>query len=286
MSPQKLAVAMVLASAAINSTSGLLLRNLEAASDWQAVFWRGLSLAAAILAIMVWQHRGGALGEFRRIGLLGLLGGAFYGATLVFFVLALSHTTVANTVFTMSATPFFTALLAWLVLGERVGGATAVAIAAALGGIALMVGGAAAAGSAFGNAMAILTALCFAGFVVVLRKGRGFDMLPAIAVGALISALAAAFMIEDGYRLSGRDLGLCLLWGAVISGPAHVLFVKASRALSGAELTLLVLLEFILAPLWVWLFVAEVPATLTLVGGAVVLTAVGGHALAALAKRN
>lgn len=278
----KLAMLMIVLSAIINSSGGILVRSLEAANEWQVVFWRGLALGAAIMGIMFFQHRWAAFNEIRRIGRLGFIGGVFYSGALICYLLALTHTTIANAVFTLSAIPFFTALIAWLVLGERVRARTAIAIAAALAGIALMVGDGIATGSVFGNVMALVAAVCFSCFVVVLRKGRAVNMLPATGVGALLAALIAAFMIDGDYLISGQDLAICLIWGGVISSVAHFLVVNASRCLSGAVLTLIILIEFVLSPIWVWLFVNEVPSAMTLIGGAVVLSAVAGHALASM----
>ena len=117
--------------------------------------------------------------------------------TSIGYVLAITHTTVANAVFTLGTIPFFTAVIAWLILGERVDRVTAVAIVLAFAGISLMVGDGVAAGTVFGSLMAIITAFCFACFVVVLRKGRAANMLPAVAIGALFAALVAEVLEEQ-----------------------------------------------------------------------------------------
>ncbi len=269
----------MVACSAIMSLSGLLVRSLQNATDWQIVFWRGVGLAVAMTLLLLLEHKKETFNEMRRIGWLGVLGGVFFAGTIMGFVLALTHTTVANTVFTMSAIPFFTAIMAWLLLGERIKLLTRIAILVASIGIALMVGDGLARGSAFGNLMAILTAFAFACFVVVLRKGRSTNMLASLIVAALIASCVAVFMTSGDLSLSMHDLILCLVWGAVISGISYFLMVGASRHLQGAELTLLVLLEFILAPIWVFLFVDEVPGQMTLIGGSIVLASVAGHAL-------
>lgn len=280
--PHRLAVAIALLGAAINSTGGILVRNTEAAGEWQIVFWRGLALGVSISLFMWLRDRPGFLSDIRRIGRQTVLGGLFYGGALTGYVLALTNTTVANADFMMSAIPIFTALFAWLVLGERVSTRTAVAIAAAVAGVALMLGDGISAGTLFGNAMALAASLCFACFVIVLRKGHTVNMLPAVVIGAFFAAMAAAVMTGGNFHLSARDLTICLFWGGVTSSVALFLIVTASRSLSGAELTLLILVEFILGPTWVWVFLGERPSALTLAGGAIVLVAVGGHALASL----
>ena len=270
---------MVVFSALLNSTGGMLVRSVESASDWQLIFWRGLTQAGAITCIVFFQHRQETAQVFRKIGLLGFVAGLFYAGTVIFYMLAITHTTIANAVFTMSAIPFFTAVIAWGVLGEKISAATAVAIACAIGGITLMIGDGMATGSVFGNVMAIMASLCFACFVVILRKKRSVNMLPATAIGSLIALLVAAVMTSGDIQVPLRDLMICFFWGAIISSTGHFLVVTSSRYLGGAELTLLILIEFILGPIWVWLFINEIPSGMTLIGGSIVLLAVASHAL-------
>jgi len=280
------AVIMMVLSATIISTSGLFIRNLETATAWQVVFWRGLSLAVAILGFQAYTHRRATFTQFKRVGRLGVFGGLFLSGGLIGYVLAITNTTVANATFTMSAIPLFTAVLAWLVLGERVSLTTVAAIATAVGGIALMVGDGIATGTALGNFMALFTAVCLACFVVILRKGRAVDMLPATSIGATFSVIIAAYMMGGSPAPLLRDVALCLILGGLIAGSGHVLFVSASRALLGAELSLLALIEFILGPIWVWAFINETPSPMTLFGGSLVLAAVGGHAALSLLRPN
>lgn len=285
-SRHRAAILLTLFSAVLNSAGGILVRSMDTATEWQIVFWRCASLAVAICGIVLFEHRSALFEQLRRIGPWSLLGGVFYGATLIGYVLALTNTSVANADFTMSSIPIFTALFAWIVLRERVRPRTGIAISASFAGIALMVSDGIETGSVFGNAMAILAAASFACFVVVLRKANTVDMLPTAAVGAAIAALFASVMMEGNFAVSGHDLALCLLWGGVLSCAAHFLIVTASRGLSGAELTLLLLLEFILGPTWVWLFINEQPSTMTLIGGAIVLVAVSGYTIAAMRQRT
>jgi len=279
------AITLTLFAAALNSAGGIIVRSLEAATEWQVVFWRCATLAVAITGIVLAQHRHALRTQLRRIGPWSLLGGVSYGVTLVGYVLALTNTTVANADFTMSSIPVFTALFAWIVLRERVRLRTVLAIAASLVGIALMIGDGIAAGTVFGNAMAILAAMSFGCFVVVLRKANAIDMLPTAAVGAILATIAAAVMMEGDVGVSGRDFILCLIWGGILSCAAHMLIVTTSRVLPGAELTLLLLIEFILGPAWVWIFINEQPSVTTLTGGAIVLAAVGGYTLAAMRRQ-
>ncbi|MEE8303319.1 MAG: DMT family transporter [Candidatus Tectomicrobia bacterium] len=280
-----LAFSAVLLSSCLNSVGGLLVRSLETATDWQIVFYRGMALAVAMSVLFILRYRNRVIVEFRRIGRWNFAGGLFYGAATACYVLSLTHTTVANTLFVLSAIPFFTAVLAWVFLKESVRRGTWIAMAAALVGVGVMVGEGFAAGTVFGNLTALVSALSFSCFVVTLRRDQATDMLPSVGIGALIATLTAALMAGGDLAVLPGDLALCIVWGGIVSCTAQFLLVFGSRQLLGAELTLLVLVEFILGPFWVWLFVNEVPSILTLIGGVIVLSAVAGRALTGMRPR-
>jgi drug/metabolite transporter (DMT)-like permease len=122
--------------------------------------------------------------------------------------------------------------------------------------------------------MALVTAVCFASFAVIVRHNRRIDMLPTILVSATIIGLVSLAVSFDDLGITVRDLLLCLLWGGLLSGFANWMFIVASRHLVAAEVTLFMLLEFSLGPVWVWLFAAEVPSEWTILGGLLVIAAV------------
>ncbi|MFQ5958930.1 MAG: DMT family transporter [Alphaproteobacteria bacterium] len=264
---------LVVLAACVLSLNGLVLRHIEDASAWQILFWRAGALTVAMSCLFVVRHRGRAMAELRRAAPSALVAGPFAGLASVAFIQSLTHTTVASTLFTLSAVPLFTAVLGWLILEERVSRTTWLAIAAAMAGIAVMVADGVGSGTLFGNVMALATAVLFAVYVIALRRGRSVDMLPSVCVAGVIAALIGAAVAGD-LGLSLRDTVLCLVWGGVLSCAGHALFTLGSRFVPAAEISLLSLTEFVLGPLWVWLVVDEVPGTLTLAGGAVVLAAI------------
>lgn len=280
--PYRLAIFLIIASSAVNSVNGLLLRSIDGATPWQIIAIRSAALAIALIGVFLVQQRREILSALRRVGSWGLFGAIAIGATNSGFIWAMSHTTIANAMFILSAAPFFTALLAWVFLDEAVDRGLWLAMGAALAGIGIMLGEGLGAGRFLGNALAVFSALSFACFVVILRHGRRTNMLPIVVLGSLLSALFAAAMSGFDLAVPAGDLAIAVLWGGVLSCVVHVLFVFGSRHVQGAELTLVVLLEFILAPLWVWLAFAERPSALTLAGGALVLLAVASRGVLAL----
>ncbi|MEE8534191.1 MAG: DMT family transporter [Alphaproteobacteria bacterium] len=271
--PYRRGATLVVLAACVLSLNGLVLRHIEDASAWQILFWRASALTVAMCCLFLVRHRGRAMAELRRAAPSALVAAPFAGLASVCFIQSLTHTTVANTLFTLSAVPLLTAVLGWLILKEPVSRATWLAIAAAMAGIALMVADGFGSGALFGNVMALATAALFACYVIALRRGRGVDMLPSVCIAGVIAASIGGIVADD-LVLSPRDTALCLLWGAVLSCAGHALFTLGSRFVPAAEISLLSLTEFVLGPLWVWLVVDEVPGTLTLAGGAVVLVVI------------
>lgn len=269
---------LVLLSAVALSFNGLIFRYLAEATAWQVSFYRSGALAVAMSGLFLLRHRGRWRIELRRSRRSALIAGPMLGVAGVCFLQSLSLTTVANTMFTLSSVPLFAAVFAWIVLGERVGRATWMAIAVAMAGIGLMVFDGFDSGALAGNLLALATAVMFACFVVALRHGRHVDMLPAVAFGALVS-MAIGGVMAQGLDTLLRDILICIAWGGLLSCFAHSIFTFASRHVPAAELTLLAMVEMVMGPLWVWLAFGETPTAYTLMGGAVVASAIGGWAL-------
>jgi len=281
-------VVLVLVAAVLWSLIGLALRQIEVAGTWAVLFWRSAGMVP-VLALWVALNAGGAIvGPVRRTGRAGVLGGmglvlAFAGA-----IYAIQTTTIANAVLLFAASPFLAAVLGWLVLGERVRGATWAAIAVALVGMAVMVAGGISGGALLGNLAALLSALGFALFTVMLRWGRLDDMMPAVILGGVFSMLVALV----GLGVTGapllvplRDIVTAVGMGAVLLALGMALYTLGSRVVPAAELTLLSMIEVLLAPLWVWLVLGETAAGATLAGGVLVMGAIVFNALSGARRK-
>jgi drug/metabolite transporter, DME family len=286
-------VALVALAGVFWSLGGILVRWVEAASAWQIIFYRSLALVVVVLAIVAIRRRGRLRTAFTDAGWHGVAAGACLAAGFVGFILALHHATVANTLFVLGASPLFAALLGRWLLGETVRRATWLAIALAVCGITIMVGGGLVLGRLAGNLFALGASLSFAMFSVLLRRGRESDMLPCVAYAGLIAAVIAALVLTGLpgsaspplLAIGARDLALCLAMGAVALGLGLTCFTLGARHVPAVEMTLLSLTELVLGPLWVWLGVGEVPSGYTLAGGSIVLGAISYQALSGARRR-
>jgi len=268
---------MVLLGGVCLSTSGILLRHIEAAGGWQILFYRGSFFFATMLLFLALRYRRNFFGACLAIGKPGLFISLVLGLASVLYIFGILSTTVANVVFIIATAPLITALLARVVLGERVSRGTWLAMLTALAGVALMVSDGLAGGGLFGVLCALGVAAGFAVMLTSIRFSPGVDMLPALCLGGFVTAAIAFFMTAD-LSISPRDAAICFTLGTVQFGAGFILITLGARYVPAAETALLSMTETVLAPLWVWLAVNEIPSALTLVGGFIVMATVGGRA--------
>ena len=261
-------------SSVVMSFGGLILRSLETTEPLQVSFHRSLGLLGAVIVFLLIRYRRESIQVTRNIGWPGVVGGGLLGCAGLAHLQAMANTTIANSTFILGSIPFFTALFAWVLLKEKLQRRTLVAMLIAAVGLGVMVKEGMQIGAGYGIIMAILTAVCFSVFAVIVRSRRRVQMLPSLIVSSLVIMAFSAIATKGDIKVSYHDALLCIIWGAVLSGIANFLFLFASRHLAAAEVTLFMLLEFALAPIWVWWVVNETPSLWTVVGGALIMGAV------------
>ena len=253
------------------STAGVLQRELSVDTATQLA-GRAAFAAVALAVFVVFMSRGHPLAAFRSVGIAGL-GVAVATATASgMFIVALNHAKVANVLFMQAASPVAAALLAWLAFRESITRRTAVAMAVALVGVALMVGGPGS-GGLLGITASLVMMLAFAISIVIVRHRRDVSMMPAICLSQVFVVVVAAPFADPGAG-TGRDLLLLALLGVGQMGLGLAFVTMGARLLPAAEVALITLLEVVLGPLWVWISIGEQPAATAIAGGCVIILAV------------
>jgi drug/metabolite transporter (DMT)-like permease len=286
MNPVKArSVAIMVGASVAWSTSGLFVRQVDAAGPIEMVFWRSIGMIAFLGAYMLWRYRRDTFAKVMGLGPMGFGAAALLASTFFFFLYAVSKTTVATALFLMSTSPFWAAVVARVFLGEPLAARTIAAIAACVVGVAIMVGGALEFGSILGPLSALCVSIAFAFQITLLRRvGSSADMVPSVLVSGVLSALVAPLM-GDVWHTGLHDVLVLLAMGVVQLAMGCLLMTVATRNLSAADVGLIALLETTLGPLWVWIFHAERPADSTLVGGAIVLAALVANEVVGLRRR-
>ena len=276
-------ILMILGSAFCLSTSGVGLRVIEEADGWQILFYRSLSMMALILIVLLLRRPHNLKTRIRALAWDDVVLALVLGTGFVAYVFALLQTTVANALFVFSSAPFFAAVLGWIVLRERVAARTWIAIEAAMSGLAIMVSAGMMSGRMSGNLIALWLPISYAVSVVLVRRSQQPDMLLALFLAAGVATLITIPFIDD-FSLGWVDLGVSLYLGVFQVGAGFILLILGARYVPAAQVGLLALVEPVLGPVWAWLTVLEMPAQATLVGGAVILAAVGIDAAISAAR--
>ncbi|WP_119458286.1 DMT family transporter [Rhodospirillaceae bacterium SYSU D60014] len=272
---QRRGLLLVAGAATVWSSGGLIVRGIEA-DPWTTILWRSIFGALFLLGFIAIRDRGRTLDLFRRMGGPGLVVALCFATASTGFVIAVNLTTVANTLIILSTSPLLAALLGRVLLGERVRARSWIAMTAAFFGIAIMVSNSFARGSAAGDLVAFVIAMAFAVAIVTTRRQREVRMTPATCLAAVFAALFA-LPFAAPLAVSASDMGLLVLFGAVQFGGGLVLFTAGARLAPAAEVALVSVLETILGPVWVWLFLGENPGVPALIGGVIVLAALAVH---------
>lgn len=271
MSARRRGQLYIAAAAAAWSTAGGLQRELSVDTTTQLA-GRALFAFIALALVVSVRYRRGTLAAFRGMGLAGLGVAACTAVASGTFIVALNHASVANVLFIQAVAPIVAALLAWIALGEAVTARAGVAMAVALLGVGLMVGGPGS-GGVIGVGLSLLMTIAFAVSVVITRSRRDISMTPAICLSQLLIVLVIGPFAHPA-TVGQHDLLFLVLLGVGQMGLGLVLFTMGTRLIAASEVALIILLEVVLGPFWAWLAVSETPSLTTLAGGAVVVVAV------------
>lgn len=261
------------------STAGVVTRQLESARSFEVTFWRSFFTVLSLLVILPVLQGCAVFSRIRSGGSALWLSGVCWSVMFTAFMVALTLTSVANVLVTMSIGPLLTALLARVFIGHRIAPRTWLAIGLAGVGIAWMYAGQMDLSSNLaGTMVALLVPLAGASNWTVVQysrqHGKNVDLVPAVLVGAVMSCLVT---LPLSFPLSAtqHDLGLLAALGLFQLAIPCVLSVLCAGVLKAPEVSLLGLLEVIFGILLAWIGAGEVPGTNVLTGGALVIVALG-----------
>jgi len=255
------------------SWGGFIIRSFEEASIWQILFLRSFFFLLALIAFLLVTYKKNTFNIIKESGLPGLLGGFVLSFSFVAFVVAMSNTTVANVVFIISTQTMFLAIFGYFYLKEKVSLIGLISILLAMSGIIIMVGDSISGGSLFGNIVALAIPINFAILVMIIRKNTKVDMVPAIFYSGIFS-LIYGFFLAESFEFTKHDLWMGFLLGVPQLAVSFICITIGSRTVESATVGILMLMETLCAPLWVWLFLNEIPPISVFIGGAVIISAI------------
>lgn len=277
------AILLLASSALIFSTGGLFIRGLDHPEAWTTVFWRALSACVSISLLIIWRERTNPLRAVVTMGRPGWAVAAAFSASSIGMVVALTKTSVAVVLVIFALSPLAAAVLAWILIGERVRSYTWIAIGVTVAGVGYMVSGPGAGGSTTGALIALIIPLAFGYGTVMIRRHAEIAMAPAMLLSAMISAVIALPFAKP-LDVTRHDLLLLLAFGFAQLGIGLAIFSIGAARAPATDVALLSMLEPIMGPVWVWIFMDEYPGVPALIGGAMVFVALAAHTIYASSR--
>ncbi len=255
------------------SWGGLIIRLFETEDIWQILFVRSLFFITALSIFLYFTYRGQTYQIIKRSGFPAVIGGLFLSISFVAYVVSMSETTVANVVFIISTQTIFLAIFGYFFLNEKISLRGFFSIILAFIGMIVLVGDSINNGSLFGNIVAFAIPINFTILVMIIRKFPSLDMVPAIFYSGIFSGVYGLVMSEN-LIFSSNDLLMGFLLGVPQLAFGFICVTIGSKSTPAVTVGLLMLLETIFAPIWVWLFLDEIPPLSVFIGGFIIILAV------------
>jgi len=235
------------------------------------LFWRCLLTATMMSLFLLVRYRSRFFHSFYATGKTGLLSALTITIGSLLFIHSLKQTTAANALIILAAAPIISSLFSWLFLRESIHLRTKVSIFTCFGGILLIFSGSLENGLLLGDLMALGATIMWGSNIVIIRSGKDVNMIPANVLGNLIVVLVVLFLGAQPLAVAPQDAGLLLLLGGVILPISFAMITLSPRYLQAPEVSLILLIETVLGPIWVWLALSEIPHVKTLIAGALIL---------------
>jgi len=269
----------------IISPDGLLTR-LIVADHWTMIFWRALFLSFGMWLVLSFTCPNRVWRQYQTLKGVAFLKVVAYSLGTISFIFAITHTSVANTLIILSTTPLFAAIISRLLLHEKIETRTLIAIGlVALGITVIAAGGDDQAASRLGDMVALLGAFFLACGFSFVRRFPDASTFAAISCSGVLTALLI-LPLASPLSISQSDLGYLLIMGIYMLPVGSALMFIGPRYIPAPEVGLLLLLESVLGPVWVWLALGEKPGIYTLVGGAIVISTLALNTAWALRQRR
>ena len=255
------------------SWGGLIIRSFETTDIWQILTIRSFFFIIALIIFLVFTYKRNTVKIIKRSGIPAVIAGLFLSLSFVAYIVAMSKTSVANVVFIISTQTIFLAVFGFLFLKEKITLKGFISIALAFAGLIVMLGDSINQGTLFGNIIAFAIPINFTILVMIIRKFPELDMVPAIFYSGIFSGLYG-IILASNLSFSPNDILMGFFLGVPQLAFGFICVTIGSKTTPAVTVGLLMLLETIFAPVWVWLFLNEIPPISVFVGGAIIISAV------------
>tara|TARA_B100000965_G_scaffold212278_1_gene177371 strand:- start:474 stop:1310 length:837 start_codon:yes stop_codon:yes gene_type:complete len=255
------------------SWGGFIVRSFETSNAWEILLLRTFFFFLWISTFLFLIYKKDVVKTIKKSGFPALLGGFVMSFSFIAFVFAMMNTSVANVVFIISTQTMFLAIFGYFYLKEKVSLIGFASIVLAMSGITIMIEDSFYSGTLFGNLIALTIPISFSILVMIIRKHSNLDLVPAIWYASLFSLIYAITMVKS-FNFTTHDVFMGFLLGVPQLGFGFICITIGSRTTRSVTIGLLMLTETIFAPVWVWLFLNEIPPFSVFIGGSIIILAI------------
>ena len=255
------------------SWGGLVVRSFDDVSVWQILFLRSFFFLIALSVFLVIIYKKNTFKIIKDSGFPAIIGGLFLSLSFIAFVISMTETTVANVVLIISTQTMFLAIFGYFVLKEKVSLIAFFSILLAMSGIVIMVGDPVSSGSLFGNLVALAIPINFSILVMIIRKYPKLDMVPAVFYSGIFSCIYG-LVLSESLSFSSHNILMGFILGVPQLAFGFICITIGSKTTRATTVGILMLSETLCAPIWVWLFLNEIPPVSAFIGGFCIVIAV------------
>jgi drug/metabolite transporter (DMT)-like permease len=267
---------VVLLTGVVFSFGALFFRATDNVDAWQYLTFRGLGAFLAVTPVLLWNYRRDLGAVVRETSFSHVAAGALLGAMMISFIVSLSHADAAFVLLFQAVAPVGAAAFSWILLKERIERNAMVAAVAAVIGVVIMVSSGLDSGIGWALLVVMVIPIGFGLYSTLIRSAPSADPMVPVVIAAIVT-MATGMLVSlsgPGLDVSTHDMMIGLFAGSALIGLPLPFFNHAQKVVPAPDATLLLLSEVVLGPVWVWLAFSEVPAARTLIGGAVIFSAV------------
>ena len=248
-------------------------------------FYIGIFMFISMISTFVFKEKAVLKKAFNSSMPILIVCAILMGTSNIFFITAIKTTTVANVVIIFGTAALFSALFAYMFFKEKITINIIIASFFMFVGLFIIFNDELEIGSLTGNIYALLCTALFAMSFVLLSRYKQMDRVLLTALSGLVLSIIAFFFCED-LAIDLKTLAVVMTMGLLISPISRVLLGTGAKYISASEVSLLMIIETIMAPVWVWIFLDEVPSSYTFIGGSIIVATLVANSLYTLKKES
>ena len=207
------------------------------------------------------------------------------GSSNIFFISAIKSTTVANVVIIFGTSALFSSFFAYLFYKQKVGKNIFYASFFMFIGLFIIFNDKLGLGNLLGNIYALICTMTFSLAFVFLAKYTKISRVALTAVTGIYLSIIT-FILADSIDIDLYTLSVIAVMGLLITPISRVLIGNGTKFINASEVSLLMIIETVMAPIWVWIFLKEIPSSNTFIGGSIILLTLVGNSIYTMRKKN